>query len=116
MNRYNTGAMLRSWLVLAVLCAGTARAAGPSYAAANIVNASNYTGGPFASNSVVSIFGTGLARSTHALEADDISAGKLPTEMNFVRVYVENEPAPLLFVSEGQINFIVPVLQNLTAI
>ena len=54
--------MLRTWLALAVLCAGTARAAGPSYAASNIVNASNYAIGPFAPNSVISIFGTGLAR------------------------------------------------------
>ena len=108
--------MLRSWLVLAVLCAGAARAAGPSYAATNIVNASNYAGGPFASNSVVSIFGTGLARSTHALAADDIVNGILPLEMNSVRVFVENQPAPLLFVSEGQINFLVPMLLNLAAV
>jgi uncharacterized protein (TIGR03437 family) len=103
--------MFRSGLVLAILCAGSAIAAGPSYAAANIVNASNYTGGPFAPNSVISIFGTGLARSTHALAADDISAGRLPLEMNFVRVFVENEAAPLLFVSESQINFLIPSLQ-----
>src|ERR1019366_10767318 len=41
-----------TWLGLAILCAGTARGAGPSYSAAGIVNASNYAVGPFAPNSV----------------------------------------------------------------
>jgi uncharacterized protein (TIGR03437 family) len=104
--------MLRSGLVLAVVCAGVAGAAGPSYTSAGIVNASNYTPGPFAPGSVVSIFGTGLARSTHALAADDISGGKLPVEMNFVRVYVQDQPTPILFVSEGQINFVISSVQN----
>jgi len=108
--------MFRSRLLLAIICVGSANAAGPSYAAANIVNASNYASGPFAPNSVISIFGTGLARSTHALAADDISGGRLPLEMNFVRVFVENEAAPLLFVSEGQINFLTPSLQNLPVV
>jgi uncharacterized protein (TIGR03437 family) len=108
--------MFPSGLLLAILCAGTAGAAGPVYAAANLVNASNYTSGPFAPNSVISLFGTGLARSTVALTAADISGGSLPTEMNFVRVYVENEPAPLLFVSEGQINFLIPSLASLSPV
>jgi uncharacterized protein (TIGR03437 family) len=102
--------MLRIWLAL-TFCAGIAMAAGPAYSADGVVNASNYTPGPFAANSVVSIFGANLARSTHALAADDISGGRLPDEMNFVRVYVENQPVPMLFVSEGQVNFVMPVLK-----
>jgi uncharacterized protein (TIGR03437 family) len=31
----------------------------------------------------------------------------LPVEMNYVRVYVQDQPAPLLFVSAGQINFLM---------
>jgi uncharacterized protein (TIGR03437 family) len=106
--------VIRAWLALAVLCAGTARGAGPSYSAAGIVNASNYSAGPFAPNSVVSIFGSGLARSTHALADSDMvkcetSAGLcLPVEMNFVRVYVNGYQAPMLYVSDGQINFLIP--------
>jgi len=100
--------VFRRWLALAVLCAGTAGAAGPSYSAAGIVNASNYVAGPFAPNSVVSIFGTGLARSKYALAASDISGGMLPVELNYVRVYVQDQPVPLLFVSDGQINFLMP--------
>jgi uncharacterized protein (TIGR03437 family) len=103
--------MLRSWLALAVLCAGTANAV-PAYKAESIVNASDYSPGPFAPNSVLSIFGSGLARSTHALSSEDISGGRLPVEMNYVRVFVQNQPAPLLFVSETQINFLIPSTQN----
>src|ERR1017187_2986254 len=102
--------IIRTWLALAVLCAGTARGAGPSYSAANIVNASSFVAGPFAPNSVVTIIGgNGLARSPHALVDSDLiacpspPAGRcLPTELNYVRVYVQDQPAPLLYGSETQ--------------
>jgi len=90
-------------LALAVLCAGTARAAGPSYSAANIVNASSYAAGPFAPNSLISIFGANLARSTQAAPP----GGPLPAELNYVQVFVENQRVPLLFVSDTQINFVM---------
>ncbi|HTS66867.1 MAG TPA: hypothetical protein VMH28_32810 [Candidatus Acidoferrales bacterium] len=99
--------MLRGWLALAVLCSGAASGAGPNYSAASIVNASDYSPGPFAPNSVLSIFGSGLARSTYALAASDIVAGQMPHELNYVRVYVQDQPVSLLFVSDGQINFIM---------
>jgi uncharacterized protein (TIGR03437 family) len=73
-----------------------------------MVNASNYTPGPFAPNSIVSIFGTGLSWSTQGLTADDIVNNTLPVELNSTRVYVMDSPAPLLYVSDGQINFLVP--------
>ena len=104
--------VLRSWLALAILCGGIARGAGPTYSAAGVVNASNFSPGPFAPNSVISIFGSGLARSTYALAASDIAAGMLPFELNYVRVYVQDCPVPLLFVSEGQINFVMSSIQN----
>ena len=112
--------MIRTWLALAVLCAGTARGAGPSYSAAGIVNASNYAPGPFAPNSVISIFGKELARpkTSHAVSTADLVscttslAGKcLPVEMNYVRVYVQERPVPILFVSETQVNFIMSSLE-----
>jgi uncharacterized protein (TIGR03437 family) len=109
--------VFRTWLALAVLCTGTARGAGPSYSAAGVVNASNFTAGPFAPNSVISIFGAGLARSTYALTPSDLvkcdsSPGLcLPFELNYVRVYVQDQPAAMLFVSDGQINFIMPGIQ-----
>jgi uncharacterized protein (TIGR03437 family) len=99
--------VFRLWLALAILCNGVVRGAGPSYSAAGIVNASNYSAGLFAPGSVISIFGTGLARSAYALAATDVSGAMLPFELNYVRVYVQDQPVPLLFVSPGQINFIM---------
>jgi uncharacterized protein (TIGR03437 family) len=111
--------VIRTWLALAVLCAGTARGAGPSYSAASIVNASNYAVGPFAPNSVISVFGVGLARSTHALAAADLvscassPAGLcVPLELNYVRVYVQDQPVPLLFVSDAQVNFLMSSVES----
>ena len=111
--------VVRIWLALAVLCAGTARGAGPSYSAAGIVNASSFSVGPFAPNSVMAVFGAGLARSTHALVDGDLTAcitalaGRcLPLELNYVRVYVQDRPMPLLFVSDGQINFLMSSVES----
>lgn len=105
--------MTRAWLALAVLLCGTVipcRTAwgAPSYTAAGIVNASNYSRGPFAPYSLLSIFGSGLARSARALTAEDIRDNTLPTELNFTQVFVDNSPAPLFYVSGDQINFLVP--------
>ena len=103
--------------MLAILCSGTARGAAPVYSADSIVNASNYSAGPFAPNSVISIFGTGMARSTYALAGSDLVACDrspglcLPMELNYVRVYVQDQPSPMLFVSANQINFVMPSIQ-----
>ena len=94
-----------------VLLAAAASGA-PSYSAAGIVNAGNYVAGPFAPNSILTIFGSGLARSSQGLTAADIQDGNLPTELNFTQVFVDNYPAPLFYVSDGQINFLVPGNQS----
>jgi uncharacterized protein (TIGR03437 family) len=106
---------IRTWLALALLCAGSATGAGPSYSAAGIVNASNYTAGPFAPGSVIAVFGVGLARDEHKLVDADLVACKssilaarcLPLELNYVRVYVQDQPVPLLYVGPGQVNFLM---------
>jgi uncharacterized protein (TIGR03437 family) len=103
--------MIRASLALAVLVCGVARAAAPHYTADWIVNASNYAPGPFAPNSILSIFGTELSRSERALIAEDIRDNSLPTELNFTRVRVDGVPVPLFYVSKGQINFLVPAKQ-----
>jgi uncharacterized protein (TIGR03437 family) len=95
-------------LVLAVSLTSAAWGQTPVYSAASMVNGSDYAPGPFAPNSIVSIFGSGLARSTQAVTADLILNNTLPKELNSTRVYVLDEPAPLLYVSDGQINFLVP--------
>src|ERR1035441_1083132 len=94
--------IIRTWLALAVLCAGTARGGGPSYSAANIVNASSFVAGPFAPNSVVTIIGgNGLARSPHALVDSDLIAcpsppagRRPPTGVDYIPVYLPGQPAP----------------------
>lgn len=83
----------------------------PSYSAAGIVNSGNFAPGPFAPNSIVTIFGSGLARSSQQLTAGDIVAGHLPTELNYTQVFVDNFPAPLVYVSDSQINFLMPSTQ-----
>ena len=100
--------MLRMWLVFALLLANTAWGQAPVYSAAGMVNGPNYAPGPFAPNSIVSIFGSGLARSSQGVTAADIVNNTLPVELNSTRVYVMNSPAPLLYVSVGQVNFLIP--------
>ena len=100
--------MLRMWLVLVLPLANAAWGQAPAYSAAGMVNGPNYAPGPFAPKSLVSIFGSGLARSSQGVTAGDILNNTLPTELNGTHVYVMNSPAPLLYVSDGQVNFLVP--------
>jgi uncharacterized protein (TIGR03437 family) len=82
--------------------------AGPSYSAASIVNAATQTAGALAPNTIATLYGTNLAFDTAAVTAANLNAGTLPTSLDGVSVLVYNMAAPLLFVSPGQINFIVP--------
>jgi uncharacterized protein (TIGR03437 family) len=95
-------------MVLAVLILATAFAQAPTYTADSIVKASDYSSGPFAPNSVLSIFGSNLSWYTYALQEGDIAGDTLPIELQGVQVYVDDWPSPMLYVSGGQINFIVP--------
>jgi len=90
--------------VLATLWPCAAWAQALSYTAANFVNASNYTAGPFAPNSVVSLFGTNLSFNT----ASATSGVALPISLGGTSVSVFNSAVPLLYVSPGQINFLIP--------
>jgi len=103
--------MLRASLVLVAASAVAAWGAAPSYSAASIVNAGNYTPGPFAPNSILTIFGSNLARSAQAITDADVADGYLPTELNYTQVFVDNSPAPLWYVSDTQINFLMPAKQ-----
>jgi uncharacterized protein (TIGR03437 family) len=102
------GLVRRIWPALAVLFVGTAWGAAPSYSTAGIVHIGNYAGGPFAPSSILAVFGTNLARSSQSLVAADIKGGRLPLELNYTRVYVDNLAVPLFFVSETQVNFMLP--------
>ena len=101
--------MLRAIPVLAALCCGVAGAADPLYSAAGIVNVGDGSPGPFAPNSIVTIYGTDLAWSERALTAADIKDGSLPTDLqNGTRVYLDDIPVPLFYVGASQINILLP--------
>jgi uncharacterized protein (TIGR03437 family) len=99
--------MTRSLIVLAVLVLRAALAQAPAYTADSIVNASDYSAGPFAPNSVLSIFGSNLSWYTQAMSVSK-TAAVVPTELSGVAVYVDNAPTPMLYVSGPQINFLIP--------
>jgi uncharacterized protein (TIGR03437 family) len=93
---------------MALFLAGAAWGQAPAYTPDNIVNASDFSSGPFAPNSVLSLFGANLAWDTQALAETDIVNDTLPTTLDSVAVYIDNWPVPLIYVSPTQINFIVP--------
>jgi uncharacterized protein (TIGR03437 family) len=97
----------RAWLVLAVSSWGIARGAAPSYSTDSIVNGANFQPGPFAPNSLITVFGKDLSFGT-ATAAMDGASDSLPDVLSNVRVYVANITAPLIYVGPTQINLLVP--------
>lgn len=101
--------MFPAWRALAVVfCGGIAMAQSPSYASSSIVNASDFSPGPFAPGSLISIFGTNLSFNTATLTADNTTGETLPFSLGKVKVIIDNAAAPLLYVSPSQINVMVP--------
>ena len=80
----------------------------PYYTAASIVNAATNTAGPFAPNTIITIYGTHLAFDTIAVSAQTIASHTLPTELGGVHVVIDGLPAGLYYVSPGQINLLIP--------
>lgn len=108
---------------MALLSFGIARGAAPSYSALDIVNATNFTPGPFAPNSILALFGANLAPpdTTAQLTSSDIVNDTLPANLAGTEVFVgyspgsggPSQPAPLYYVGSdqngsGQVNFILP--------
>ncbi len=73
-----------------------------SETAAAVTDAAGYSLS-VAPDSIAAVFGTGLATRTVGL-----STATLPTTLDGTTVYVNGIPAPLFFVSPGQINFQIP--------
>jgi uncharacterized protein (TIGR03437 family) len=59
-------------------------------------------GNPISPGEFVALYGTGLARSNQT------AAPPYPSTLNGVSVLINNKPAPLYFVSAGQLNVLVP--------
>jgi uncharacterized protein (TIGR03437 family) len=101
--------MFRGWLALAiVVSAGAAMAQAPSYTVSSIVNASDFSPGPFAPGSLISIFGTNLSFGAAGLTPANTAGATLPFFLSNVSVIIDNVAAPLLYVSPTQINVMIP--------
>ena len=69
-----------------------------------VINAASFAppGNPISPGQFVTLFGTGLARSNQT------AAAPYPATLNGVSVLINNKPAPIYFVSPGQLNVLVP--------
>lgn len=74
----------------------------PLFTSAGVVNSASFTA-PVSPGSLASIFGVNLAAGATAWASFPI-----PTELAEVRVFVNGRAAPLLYVDDRQINFVVP--------
>lgn len=82
----------------------------PDYTTASIVNAADNQSGALAPNAIATIYGANLSYSTASIGASNIYGTLLPTVLGSseTRVFVNNFPANLYYVSPAQINFLVP--------
>jgi trimeric autotransporter adhesin len=79
----------------------------PTPAITTIVNGASFLGGAVSPGEFVTIMGTSLGPLTPLGPAID-STGKVATTLGNVQVFFSATPAPLTYVSSGQINCIVP--------
>lgn len=89
---------------------GPPRQVAPAYTTASVVNAADNQSDVLAPNTIATIYGTNLAYGTAAIGQNNIQSGLLPTVIGDceTRVFVNNYPADLYYVSPTQINFLVP--------
>lgn len=107
---------MRRAFALFVICvtAGTARgdlsssSNAPSYTAAGIVQGASQITGTIAPNSIVTIYGTNLSFTTHAVAVGDLEGGNLPDNLDGVWVYANGLSCGIFFVSPTQVNFVIP--------
>jgi uncharacterized protein (TIGR03118 family) len=77
----------------------------PSFAATGIQNGASFTAGPIAPNTWVSIKGNGMSATTGTWQ---VTGSTLPTEVNGAGVTLNGTAVPVSFVSNTQVNFLVP--------
>lgn len=82
-------------------------AARPVISSNGIVNGASFAGGAVAPGEIVTIFGARMGPATLAPFIPDAS-GRVPGALAGTRVLFGGQPAPLLYVSAGQIGAIVP--------
>jgi uncharacterized protein (TIGR03118 family) len=79
--------------------------AAPSFATAGIQNGASFIAGPLAPNTWGQIKGNGLSATTGTW---DVTGSTLPTAVNGVGVTINGTAVPVSFVSNTQVNFLVP--------
>ncbi len=81
----------------------------PLFSREQVVNAASFAAGGVAPGGIYTIFGSGLGPASGVESgAFDPATGRLPSELARVSVTFDGVPAPLFFVSGGQINLQVP--------
>jgi uncharacterized protein (TIGR03437 family) len=96
-----TGQLTSSWNV-------AASGAPPVITAAGVVNAASYAGGGIAPGEFVTIFGTGLGPSPS--QTASWAGSELPQTVGGTTVFFNGMPSPLVYVSNSQVNAIVPMV------
>jgi uncharacterized protein (TIGR03437 family) len=86
---------------------GSVKHAAPSYSVESVLNSTTYQPGPFAPNTIVSIFGEELAYSEEAAPAHALPLRLARVQVLSMRGQL-GEPLPLHYVGPGQINFLLP--------
>lgn len=98
---------MKVFSVLAVIGLWSIAGTSQLFAQISVVNAASFDPAePIAPGSFSAVFGQNLCSETMA--GDWIAPGKLPTTLGGCSLTVNGAPAMLQYVSQGQINFIVP--------
>ena len=79
--------------------------ASPSFTVSGVQNAASFIAGPIAPNTWVALKGNGLSATTATWQ---LTGGTLPTEVSSVSVTINGTAVPVSFVSNTQVNFLVP--------
>jgi uncharacterized protein (TIGR03118 family) len=77
----------------------------PFFQSTGILNGASFVSGPIAPNTWLSILGNGMSATTGNW---NVTGSTLPTEVNGVGVTINGKAVPVSFVSNTQINFLVP--------
>lgn len=99
-------------MIAVVVLAAVLLTDAPSYSAGSIVNSASNVPGALAPNTFVTIYGSGLAFATRSLQSSDLLGNQLPTVLGNtgVRVFINNIPAFIYYVSPTQINALIPTI------
>ncbi|MCW5963601.1 MAG: hypothetical protein KIT83_06155 [Bryobacterales bacterium] len=76
-------------------------------ASGGVVSAASYEQG-VSEGSWVSIFGENLAEAARVWSIGDFTGNRMPTTLDGVRVRVDGKPAPIHYISGGQVNIQIP--------